>query len=317
LTAAPSEFRAGGTDVQDRLRRGLVSGPFVDLVPTAANAAITWNGGARVGSLVRLQTLAADPRLMRAYPGFCAAAGGLATPQIRAIATCGGSLLQRSRCWYYRQNAFECFRKGGSSCPARLGDHRFGVVVDLGPCVAAHPATMGVALLAYDGQVEIAGGRRLTVGELYGDGTDPSCDHHLASDEVLAAAILPPPGTDERGAYKRAIGRELSEWPLVEVAARLRVEGDRIAEAGVAAGAVANIPIRLPDVERALVGQPIGDAVRAAEATKVGGPTLPDMAFKLDLLRALVADVLAEAASGRVRAPAALDHAALPWRTDP
>lgn len=312
-----SEFRAGATDVQDRYRRRLTSGPFVDLVPTPANTSIAWDGGARIGALVRLQAIALDPALGRAYPAFTAAAGGLATPQIRAIATCGGALLQRSRCWYYRQPAFDCYRKGGTSCPARAGDHRFGAAIDLGPCVWSHPATMGVPLAAYGGLVETEAGRRLSVSELYGDGTDPSCDHHLLPGEVLAAVILPTPGPDERGAYKRAVGRELAEWPLVEVAVRLQVEGDRIAVAGVAAGAVANIPLRLPAVERALVGARLADATRAAEAAHVPGSVLPGMGFKLDLLRALVADVISEAIAGSTLPPAPHDHAVLPWSVTP
>jgi xanthine dehydrogenase YagS FAD-binding subunit len=313
----PSELRAGATDVQDRYRLQLASGPFIDLLPTRANTSIAWDGGARIGALVRLQAIALDPALRRAYPAFSAAAGGLATPQIRAVATAGGALLQRSRCWYYRQTTFDCFRKGGTSCPARLGDHRFGAAIDLGPCVSSHPATMGVALAAYDGLVETEGGRRLSVGELYGDGTDPSCDHHLPAGDVLAAVILPPPGSDERGAYKRAIGRELSEWPLVEVAVRLQVAGDRIIGAGMAAGAVANIPLRLAAVERALVGARLADAPRAAEAATVTGAVLPGMAFKLDLLRALVADVISEAIAGGASPPAPQDHAVLPWKVNP
>src|SRR6202000_291503 len=100
-----------------------------------------------------IATIAADPRLGAAYPGLTAAAAGLATPQIRQVATLGGNLAQRSRCWYYRDPHIACFKKGGSSCPAREGNHLYGVAFDLGPCVAPHPSTLAAALLAYDATI--------------------------------------------------------------------------------------------------------------------------------------------------------------------
>ncbi len=97
--------------------------------------------------------IAADAQIVRAYPGLAAAAGGLATPQIRHLATVGGNLAQRSRCWYFRNPHFDCFKKGGSDCPSRAGNHLYGVAFDLGPCVAPHPSTLAAALLAYDATV--------------------------------------------------------------------------------------------------------------------------------------------------------------------
>ena len=81
---------------------------------------------------------------------MAASAHGLATPQIRHLATLGGNLAQRSRCWYFRNPHIACLKKGGSDCPARSGNHLYHVAFDLGPCVAPHPSTMAAALLAYD-----------------------------------------------------------------------------------------------------------------------------------------------------------------------
>jgi len=77
--------------------------------------------------------------MKRAYPGLTAAAGGLATPQIRGVGTIGGNLAQRNRCWYYRNPHTPCLNKGGAVCPAREGNHLYGVIFDRGPCVAPHP----------------------------------------------------------------------------------------------------------------------------------------------------------------------------------
>jgi xanthine dehydrogenase YagS FAD-binding subunit len=102
---------------------------------------------------VAIADVAGDQRLAPAYPGLAAAAGGLATPQIRAIGTIGGNLAQRSRCWYYRNPHMACLKKGDDTCPARSGNHLYGVIFDPGPCVAPHPSTLAAALLAYDATV--------------------------------------------------------------------------------------------------------------------------------------------------------------------
>ena len=116
---------------------------------------IAWDaaGAARIGASTTIAAIAADARIAAAYPGIAAAAGGLATPQIRHLATLGGNLAQRSRCWYYRNPHIACLKKGGGACPAREGNHLYGVVFDLGPCVAPHPSTMATALLAYEAKV--------------------------------------------------------------------------------------------------------------------------------------------------------------------
>src|SRR5450755_5183827 len=91
------------------------------------------DGSLRIGACTTIAAIAADTRIGGAYPGVAAAAGGLATPQIRHLATLGGNLAQRSRCWYYRNPHIACLKKGGNECPAREGNHLYGVVFDLGP----------------------------------------------------------------------------------------------------------------------------------------------------------------------------------------
>ena len=107
----------------------------------------------RIGAYTTIAAIAADKQIAAAYPGIVAAAQGLATPQIRHLATLGGNLAQRSRCWYYRNPHIACLKKGGTDCPARDGNHLYGVAFDLGPCVAPHPSTMAAALLAYDATI--------------------------------------------------------------------------------------------------------------------------------------------------------------------
>lgn len=294
------EIRAGGTDISDRQRLGMSGDGTVDIgrFPGLDNIEVQADGAVKIGANVKIDTVAHHPHLIAHYPGLAMAAESLATPQIRWMATMGGVLLQRNRCWYYRHPAFNCYKNGGDGCPAREGDHRWGVVFDLGPCVFPHPSTVGMMLLAYEAQVEIDGERLMRVIDLYGDGRDPSHDHTLLPGELLTRIILPPPVADERAAYFRSISRARAEWPLVEVGARLVVAADdTISLARVVAGGVANIPLRLPQVETVLVGQPATAVTftRAAKVATDGTSPLPQTGYKVPLLYGTVLTTLERA----------------------
>jgi CO/xanthine dehydrogenase FAD-binding subunit len=213
MSVTDAEFRAAGTDLSERRRSGLSRGTLIDLAASAEMTGIEWgaDGAARIGALTRIAAIAADLRMAMAYPGLVAAAGGLATPQIRHLATLGGNLAQRSRCWYYRNPQIACLKKGGATCPARDGNHLYGVAFDLGPCVAPHPSTMAAALLAHDATVTTDRRRALTIAQLLGDGSDGSVDHALEPGEIIKSVALPPPMPNERALYKRAISRSYAE----------------------------------------------------------------------------------------------------------
>lgn len=299
LTGLAGEFRAGGTDLQERRRSGVATGPIVDITRLPGLDRIEWNdsGAATIGALVRIDAVARDGRITGAYPGLAGPTETLATPQIRAMATMGGVLLQRTRCAYYRHPAFECFKSGGEGCPAREGDIHYGVCFDLGPCVYPHPSSVAVALLAYEAHVYVLGRGDLTITDLYGDGSDPTADHLLQSHELLRSIRMPPPVKGERAAYVRLMSREWAEWPLIECVARLVVDKDVIRLARVAAGAVANVPLRLTHVERALEGRPPTAATleAAAELATEGSAPLPQTVYKLPMLRGTALDALEKA----------------------
>ncbi len=287
-----AELLAGGTDLMERRSSGISTGPVIDISGTPGLGSIDWapDGSASIGALVTVDGLATDPRVRRAYPGLADAAAGLATPQIRRVATLGGNLMQRTRCWYYRHPDTSCLKKGGDTCPARDGNHLYGVAVDRGPCVWPHPSTLAAALLAHQAQVEVQDGGRLSVDDLYGDGSDGTRDHQLPPGQVLARVVMPVPVPGERAGYVRAISRAHAEWPLVEVVARLAVTGGLITLARVAVGGVAPVPIRSLDVEAELAGAPATavSLARAAERAAEGAAPLPQTGYKLDLIRGTV-----------------------------
>jgi xanthine dehydrogenase YagS FAD-binding subunit len=297
--AAYGEYRAGGTDLQQRLRSGVSAGPVIDLHGLSELKGIAWDarGRARIGALTPIAALARDAELFAAYPALARSAAALATAQIRTMATLGGNLLQRNRCWYFRHPGVSCFKKGGEHCPARDGNHLFGSCFDLGECVAPHPSTLGMAILAYEAQFEVADGSLRPIAALYGNGSDARRDHQLGEQQLLTAVIMPVPAVGERAAYCRAISRAAAEWPLVEAVVRLAVSAGTIALARVAVGGVAPVPLRREKVEQALIGQPANrDTLRSAASYGVDGATpLPMTGYKLGLLRATLLEALEHA----------------------
>ena len=291
-----AEFRAAGTDLSERRRSGVSRGPLIDLMRSSGTNDVEWdaNGSARISAFTSIAAIAADPRLDAAYPGLTAAAAGLATPQIRQVATLGGNLAQRSRCWYYRDPHIACFKKGGSSCPAREGNHLYGVAFDLGPCVAPHPSTLAAALLAYDATVSANLRRHLTLGQLLGDGSNGRADHALEPGEIIESIELGIPVVDERALYKRAISRSYAEWPLVEVVVRAVLADGAFTLVRIVSGGIAPVPLRLVAAESAVQGAKANATTitNAVAQSTLGAKPLAMTGYKLNLLRGLVRDLL-------------------------
>jgi len=295
---ATGEIRAGGTDIMDRRRHHVSTGDIIDIskIDGYNSISATDDGGYQIGAQVKLDTIANNKDLIEKYPGFAMATGALATPQIRYMATLGGVILQTNRCWYFRHEGFQsCYKKGGDSCPAREGDHRFGVAFDISPCAFPHPSTVGMVLMNYDAQVEINGSEMRSINDVYGDGKDPAITHTLKDGEILTSVILPKPVTDERASYFRSISRARAEWALVEASVRMVVDEDNtITMARVAIGGVAHIPLTLPKVNEALVGKPATEETfeAAAKVAIEGVSPLPQTAYKVPLIYGTVLETL-------------------------
>lgn len=304
------EYRAGGTDVEARRRLGLSSPVTVDLRRIEGLRGIDVGAdGVRIGALTRITEVALA--LADSHPAIALTAGSLANPHTRSAGTIGGNLLQATRCWYFRTGQVECFKTGDDGCPAREGVHHFGNVFDTSSCIAPHPSSIAMALLAHDAVVTVDPGGEMPVAGLYSD--DPSSEHTLTDGQILTSVLVGPAVDGERAAYWRANQRLLAEWPLVEAVCRLSVDGDSITSAAVAVGGVAPAPLRLEAVEEALIGRPATqDTISAAAAlASDGSRPAPQAAFKLDMLRGTVSEVLERALSGEVHAEASVHERAL------
>jgi xanthine dehydrogenase YagS FAD-binding subunit len=252
----------------------------------------------RLGGLVTLAALAGADELPPAYTAVRAAAGSAATPSIRALATLGGNLLQRPRCWYFRNQELVCLKKGGKYCLAINGESRYHAILGGGPSWIVHPSSLATALVALDAKITIVtkgDPRELALDALFvGPKEDPATEHRLAPGEILREITLPPPLPGQRSVYMAVKEKQSHDWPLAEVALRGVVEGGVIKSARVVLGHVAPIPWRAREAERVLVGQRPSPALiaTAAEAALIGAKPLKHNAYKIPLTRGLVRTAL-------------------------
>jgi xanthine dehydrogenase YagS FAD-binding subunit len=301
------EYRAGGTDLQERRQHLAVHGQLGSLIDLRdvpnLDSVVADASGAWLGGLITLAALAEHPAIVGFWPGVAEAAAALANPQIRAVATLAGNLMQAPRCWYYRHPDYTCLRKGGATCFAREGDHLWHVCFDQSPCIAPHPSTVAMALLAYEAEVEYLvanepAPKLAPVIELLAE--DPPATL------LITTVRLGPPRARERTAYVRASNRTYAEWALVEVTVRLVLGNDgRLEFVRIAVGGVAPTPLRLTRVEAALQGQAPEPATlaRAAALAREGAKALPMTGYKLDLLEGCVLEAI-ERALARSSTPA-------------
>jgi xanthine dehydrogenase YagS FAD-binding subunit len=296
-------FKAGGIDLLDHLKEHLLEPTrIVDLRAAEGMDAIIAqpDGGLRIGAAVTLAKVAAHETITKAYPALAEACGSAASPQIRNVATIGGNVLQRPRCWYYRLESYKCLKKGGDVCFAIGGENRYHVIFGGGPAYAPHPSSAAVALVAYRAVflVEGSDGTRTVPAEEFFvlPDKDPTRENVLKRDQILLATFLPK--APMKSAYAEIRERAGFDWPLVSAAVALRVEGGVVVDARVVLGQVATIPWRSTAAEKALVGKPVDAATAetAGRAAVKGAKPLSDNGYKVELTAALVRRVVASLA---------------------
>lgn len=308
---AGAVLKAGGVDllglVKERLLAPdrIVSLLRIDAlrqIVAAKDGTRTGEASLLVGALVTLAELAAHAGVAASHGALQAAAAHAATPQVRNQATVGGNLLQRPRCWYFRNPDMKCLKKGGDTCYAQEGENRFHAVFGNDVCAIVHPSNIAPALVALGATVVLVGPggeRQASLEEfLTPPETDIARENALRDGEVLTEVRVPEKGL--RSAYLEVRERQTFDWPLVTVAAAVRMDGARVAEASVVAGSVAPVPWRLKDVEAVVKSSALDAAVlaKAAEACVKGARPLAQNGYKLQQLRALVPRALQLAARG-------------------
>ncbi|HEU4784842.1 MAG TPA: xanthine dehydrogenase family protein subunit M [Ktedonobacterales bacterium] len=286
---------AGGTDLLPLLKDGLVTvDRLIDIKPARAlrHLAFADDGSLHIGALTTLAEIERSAEVGERLPILVQAVADAATPQLRAMATVGGNLLQRSRCWYYR-GPFDCWLKGGETCYMRNGENKYAAIFEQGPCRSAHPSDLAPALVALDATVTLesaSGARTLPVAEMLAPPTaDERIEYRLNSGELLTEIRIPAQSQNAHGVYLKAMDRRAWAFALVSAAAQLTIVDGTVTHARLALGGVANVPWRVTDAEALLEGQPLTLelAAQAAERAVQGASPLAHNGYKVRLAREL------------------------------
>jgi len=216
----------------------------------------------------------------------------------------GGNLNQRPRCWYYRNEEFVCFKKGGNQCFSPAGENQFHAILGGGPSYIVHPSSLAVPSVAYGATFRLAGpkGERLVPAADYFTLPRQSLrmENVLAPDELLTHVILPAPGGVKSGHYEVRY-KESHDWPIAFATVLLTMNGATVQAARVVMGAVAPIPWRSPAAEQALAGKAINEetAAAAADAALKDARPLSQNAYKVDVAKVAVKRAILRAAGIR------------------
>ena len=301
---AGSVLKAGGIDVIDHLKEHLLEPPrVVDIrtIPGLDRISVETDGSLRIGTLATLAKVAAHAGVRKTHPALARACGEAASPQVRNVATIGGNVLQRPRCWYYRLESYNCVKKGGDVCFAVAGENRYNVIFGGGPAFPPHPSNAAVPLVAYGASFVLdgpKGPRTVPAGDFFVlPAKDPTRENVLQAGEVLLE-IRVPATKGWKSAYYEVRERAAFDWPLAATAIAVKVEGGIVRDARVVLGQVATIPWRAAAAEKALVGQTLGaaSAEAAGKAAVEGAEPMSDNGYKVDLVTTLVRRTVASLA---------------------
>jgi xanthine dehydrogenase YagS FAD-binding subunit len=301
-----AQFIGGGTNLLDLMKEN-VSRPshLVDITRLPLREVqASGDGGLRIGALVTNSAIAYHPEVERRYPLLAKAILAGASPQLRNMATAGGNLLQRTRCYYFYDTGTPCNkREPGSGCGALKGFNRIHAILGTSEqCIATHPSDMCVALAALGASVRVTGKegeRTIAFAEFHRlPGDTPHLDTNLQPGELITALELPREGFAANHAYLKVRDRASYAFALVSVAAALDVKDGRIQEARLALGGVAHKPWRDPEAEALLRGMApsLENFQPVAEALVRGAKGFGHNTFKIELAKRTVVRALAQAA---------------------
>jgi xanthine dehydrogenase YagS FAD-binding subunit len=262
-------------------------------------------GGLRLGALATNTDVAYHPDVERRYPLLSKAILAGASPQLRNMATVGGNLMQRTRCYYFYDTATPCNKRTpGAGCSALHGFNRIHAILGTSEqCIAVHPSDMCVALAALEAVVRVtgpAGDRTIPFAEFHRlAGDTPHLDTNLGAAEIITAVDLPARGFADHHAYLKVRDRRSYAFALVSVAAALQMDGPAIQEARLALGGVARKPWRAPQAEALLHGQRAtrDNFRRTAEALLRDAQGFGHNNFKVELAKRAVVRALSQAAA--------------------
>ena len=282
---------AGGTDLLTLMKADLAAPDRLiairPLLPTGISAdghTVTIGAATTLAEIERSETIAS------LLPALAQAAGLAASPQLRNMATIGGNLLQRPRCWYFRNELFHAARQ-----ETGREQSQYGAIFDNAKSTMVHASTPATALLAYGASVHVAGKQGRTRTIALGDfllppDFDRDRDTTLAADEVLTHVSVPAVTANTNAAYYKQTERDSYDWPICDVAVVLAMKDRKVEAAKIVAGAVAPVPRRMTASEKLLRGREIDEQL-AAEAARLavrGATPTEKNSYKVPVLEVVI-----------------------------
>jgi xanthine dehydrogenase YagS FAD-binding subunit len=309
---APRQFIAGGTNMTDYMKLGVIQADVVVDINRLAASDLgkieASDKGLRLGALVRMAEAEDHEAVRSQYPVIYDTLLLAATRQIRNMASLGGNVLQRTRCEYFRETSWPCNRRSpGSGCSALDGINRQHAVLGVSEnCIATYPGDFAQALIALDATVETMGprgGRQIAFADLHVQpGDKPNVTTTLEPGELITFYNIPAGAWTRRSRYVKIRDRDSYQFALASAAVALDLDGETVREARIALGGVATVPWRARRAEEALKGKPLTEetAASAAEIAFQGAVPRQHNAFKIPLGKETVVRALLEAKAMRI-----------------
>lgn len=294
---------AGGTDLLTLMKEGIQEpGHLVDIkrLPDLSREIVVDQGVITIGALATLADLEQSEDVQRHLPALVDAVSMAASPQLRNMATIGGNVLQRPRCWYFRNELTPCWLNGGDTCHAREGENQYHAVIDISPCVAVHPSDLAPVLIAYGATIQIQDSQGF--GEILAEEFFQApeegrrIEHVLPDDAIITGMTIPVPSEDVKSRYAKAMDRKVWAFALAGVAVMLEVRDGVVADGRIVLGGVAPVPQRATEAEHMLLGSRLTAELVSDTADAVVAKMTPlrQNGYKLPLIRGMVKQVLTD-----------------------
>jgi len=296
-----AKYLGGGTNLVDLMREGIEQpDALVDVTHLSHRIEELSDGGIRIGAAAKNAEVANHRLVRERFPFLSQAVVFGASGQIRNAATVGGNLMQRTRCYYFYDDAARCNkRRPGAGCDAIGGFNRIHAILGTSEsCIATHPSDMCVALAASDAVVHVEGSdgaRRIPMVDFHRlPGDMPEVDTNLRRDELITAVDLPALPLARNSVYRKVRDRSSYAFAVVSVAAALRVEDGAVEDVRLALGGVAHKPWRAFEAEGALRGAEATEESfrRAADEELRNAKGFAHNAFKIELAKRTIVGVL-------------------------
>jgi len=301
-----TEVIAGGTDLLTLMKDDVVAPKrLVNIKDVADLRGISSSAqGLRIGALTNLGELADDESVRKNYPALSEALLEAASPQIRNMATIGGNLCQRPRCWYFRNGLGLLPKDESGKELVATGENRYHAILgNQGPAKFVSPSTVVPILIAYDAKIHLEGPkgkRELPLEKFFViPKTEKEREHDLRPNEIVTELVIPP-ASDLKAAHYEIRQKEAFDWPLAVAAVTLKLQGSNVQSSRIVLGYVSPVPWPSTEAQQAISGKPVSKetAQKAADAALAKASPLSHNAYKVKLAKVAVVRAILKAAGG-------------------